>query len=152
MAFTNLTKDFANETLEICEKHKGESVQLINSLFGLLLFINQKDFDKNKKTFNNGFLSDDLLTELQRCIKNTVNDTSLTEPDLYTILYHMRSALSVGNIKAEGGKTAKNIKRIVFANEYENKLMGLHAMFKITLPIETIRDFVPAFARGIQNN
>ncbi len=141
-------KDFAartKENLTALSNGPYEVTQLISSTVGLLIFPEQKQFNR---------ISDSLIdTKLLDCMKNSIVLNTYRKPiNLQEICRHMRNAISHSSLEFEAEKPVittdpLTVNSVIFKDTDQRS--GEHIKIKIT--IDLLREFLFSFSDAIVN-
>lgn len=153
MNYSDLVTDFAGRTLDNYQNYQGDYdvTQLINSMIGLLVFPKEMCFKKQQDKLNDTLISKNLLDSMQRCVvENKENGLDLGTANLRDIVRHMRNALAHGGFEANThDPKVETIKKITFTDDYTRG--PIHTVFKITVSIDLLREFLIEFAKAVIN-
>ncbi len=144
-------KDFVERTLHNLEflekKHESgqyevyEFTQLVNSLLGLLVIPQQREYNR----IDDSFIDEQILEKLQGAIvRNDYARESNSHNNFKIILKHMRNAIAHGRLDFAGKNNV--ISQITFKDKSRHKIPRF---FVISMDIEILREFVNDFAQKL---
>ena len=141
-------KDFVTRTkwnLSVVENGSYEVTQLINSMVGLLIIPEQKQYDN----IVNSLIDNALFQKMLNCI---VLNTYRKPLDLQQICRHLRNGVAHSNLSFEAEKSPVvshplEIHSIMFADS--NVQTGEQIKIKIT--VDLLKEFLLAFSDAVSN-
>lgn len=141
----NYSAEFAKRTRSIlrdCFSEEYEVTQLINSMVGLLIIPEQKEY----KNIDDNYISNELLNKLQKCSKPS-------SVDFRTIIHRMRNAVAHSRIEFIGEKQSKDgnmeIQRVRFKDKNQRNSSDV---FEIELCIDDLKKLLYEFTDSIIKN
>lgn len=141
-------KDFAERTksnLAALENSPYEVTQLINSMVGLLIIPQQRQFKKITDTL----IDSNLLNKMENCIKQNTYKKPI---NLQEICRHLRNAVAHSRIEFEAEKPNIISKPLIvhfITFTDENSDTGEHIAINVT--VDLLKDFLIAFSESIAN-
>lgn len=133
--------DFITRTKDNYIKLQGspyEVTQLINSSVGLLIIPEQTRFNKLKDEM----ISQELLKDMQKCVKLDTYSEDSSAPNLQQIAKHMRNAIAHYNLTFHNNsKNPPEIQSISFTDSNT-----INEQFEMEVSIELLRTFFFEFS------
>ena len=145
--YKHFLRDFINRTLHNLEflegKHESgqyevyEFTQLVNSLLGLLVIPQQREFNR----IDDSFIDEQILEKLQGAIvRNDYARESNSHNNFKIILKHMRNAIAHGWLEMSATESEISTIEFIDRNQWTNQF------FIIRLDIALLKEFVIDFS------
>lgn len=141
-------KDFTKRTranLSVVENGPYEVTQLINSMVGLLIIPQTKQF----KNITDSLIDGELLNKMKKCIESN----SYRKPiNLKQISRHLRNAVAHSNIEFEAEKPNITTQPLIIHSvRFRDSNKDTRESISIKIELDLLKDFLFAFSDSISN-